>query len=99
MPGRPVSAEPAIEGPASTKAMARIKLSARIRLSPDFAADAVRRSCGQLRNHAAFPEFFAKAENGFVAPEICFVAMNGRHNPRWYPAGRTTVNRNSGGPY
>src|SRR6476620_3492960 len=99
MPGRPLSAEPAIEGPASTKAMARIKLSARIRLSPDFSADAFRRSCGQLRNHAAFPEFFAKAENGFVAPEICFVVMNGRHKPCFFHAAPTTENRNSGGPY
>jgi hypothetical protein len=45
----------------------------------------VRRSCYGLDNHAAFPEFCAKAKNGFVAPENCFVVRAGRNNPSKNP--------------
>jgi hypothetical protein len=34
-------------------------------MSPGCAADAVRRSCCSLDNHAAFPEFCSKSEKWF----------------------------------
>jgi hypothetical protein len=29
-----------------------------------------------------FPDVFAKAKNGFVAPEFCFVALGGKKHGR-----------------
>jgi hypothetical protein len=66
-PGRLPSNEPAIEGPSITKAKATMKLVVRIRLSPGWLPFLL------LHNPRPFPEFCSRRENGFVAPENCFV--------------------------
>jgi hypothetical protein len=43
-------------------------------------AGAARRFRCPIDNHAVFPDVCAKAENGFVGPENCFVVAAGRHN-------------------
>jgi hypothetical protein len=66
--------EPAIDGPATTKATARIKLTVRILTVSRLVAGAARRFRCRLDNQTLFPDVCAKGENGFVAPQICFVA-------------------------
>jgi len=66
-PARLPSNEPAIEGPSITKAKATMKLVVRIRLSPGWLPFLL------LHNPRPFPEFCTRRENGFVAPENCFV--------------------------
>jgi hypothetical protein len=41
--------------------------------------------CCPLDNHPPFPEFCAKAENGFVAAENCFVAATRRNRNQKSP--------------
>lgn len=74
MPGKPLSDEPAIEGPARTKAKARIKLMVRIMSGSGIAGES-RRFRWQVDNQRLFPEICAEAGNGFVAPENCFVGI------------------------
>jgi hypothetical protein len=47
---------------------------------------AVRRCRCLLDNHAAFPSFCVKAENGFVAAENCSVTADRRNNDPETPA-------------
>ncbi len=68
MPGKPFSEEPAIEGPARMKAKARMKLIVR-----------PRRFVGNLITVSCFRISAPKAENGFVAAEICFVGQKRRN--------------------
>jgi hypothetical protein len=80
MPGRLLSEEPAIEGPARMKAKARMKLIVRIYVSGLKS----RARCAfrwQLDSQSLFPDICSKTENGFVAAEICFIETSRRNNP------------------
>jgi hypothetical protein len=65
MPGRLPSEEPAIEGPARTKAKPRIKLIVRIGCLR-FQAEALCAVSLVTDNQWLFPDVCSKAKNGFV---------------------------------
>jgi hypothetical protein len=74
MPGSELSAEPAIEGPASTKATASMKLRVRIfdglrACTPALSAVVL----AELITIGGFQSSAPQAKNGFVASENCFV--------------------------
>ncbi len=66
---------PANEEPASTKPKARMKLSARMVLSPNSVAGGAAVVVVKLITMGGFARDAPKAENGFVVRENCFVAL------------------------
>src|SRR5882757_6045892 len=78
MPGRLPSEEPAIEGPARTKAKPRIKLIVRIGCLR-FQAWALCAVSLVTDNQRLFPDVCSKTENGFVGWENCFVGTSRRN--------------------
>jgi hypothetical protein len=74
MPGKEVSDEPAIEGPASTKAKARMKLKVRIWRVSDVACGAVPPFRCRIDNQPVFPDIYAKSRKRFRRRENCFFA-------------------------
>src|ERR1700722_10933737 len=65
MPGRPPSDRPAIEGPASTKPRARMKVKVRIMTVSGLGTGADRRYCWRLDNHPLFPDVCAQSGKWF----------------------------------
>jgi hypothetical protein len=79
-PGKELSDEPAIEAPATAKASASMKLRVRILTVSGFGRRRRPPFSSAVVNQRLFPDVCAKAQNGFIPREYCFVARARRNN-------------------